>query len=1236
VVTNGGAVFPFTMPTPKIQLDDLFDLREELRNAGFDPGLQRAIAGHNLLLALAAQGRLPADPGAWRTWLAPVFCSAPGEQEEFYRRYAGWVRRHAALAAQAKEAPETEATAGELATREIVRSPALRRLPARFRPGRLKAGLRTLLRWLARPRVWAPALAVSVLLAVLSWVWLQRQNSLNIFGRVFSENESQTLEGAEVTYLGQTQITDPQGRFSFDFQLRNRDVLKKWWRNQPDLLKATCEGYFDKEAPVFTSFSLRSPFRFKSSQAQQSEEKKIFLIRRPGEKKVPLVPESELPPSNPTPTPTTTPTPILPHPLNSSLKAWEIALTFAPSLLYVGWLLWTWLRRRALLQSLPNRKQPQLHDLKVEGIERKLFASPRLRRLLLGLRRPRPLPVRELNAPATVRATIRQGGLFTPAYGERRSSPEYLLLIDRASAHDEQANVADELRLRLAENGVFVEPYYFQGDARSCRSAVKDEAAVSLRQLAGRYPDHRLLVFSDGAGFFEPFTGKPQRWLEQFTPWEKRVLLTPEAPAQWGHRERELARREFVLLPASVAGIEELGEWLNYGLAPSPETPAAQPFPESIEERPRRWLERQAPLPDEVEELAAQVNAYLGQDGWDWLCACAVYPQVTWELTLYHGYWLFGGDEQWRETWAERVLRLVRLPWFRYGTMPDWWRERLLGSLQGEKETTVRRGVERLLRSALDHPGEPITLEYAEPDDQSFRARLREMWRRRRLYRGLQTAEPDEPLRDYVFLRFLAGQRPNRLTVSVPEVLRRLLFKDGQRALGFHPATMSVLTSLASMSLLLFFYMYPRVVLPDPSAPSALPIPIPSLPPDALLTPPMSVPAPTSTPAPGPSPAVGPGVPQTAPLTIDPKAQLRVRESQDGYVVELGANLMLDLVALPGGEFMMGSAKSNSEDERPVHRVRVAPFNIGRTEVTQAQWEAVMGSDSSYFKGADRPVESVSWDNAVKFCERLRQLTGVQFRLPTEAEWEYAARAGTTTEYSFGDSESQLGQYAWYGSNSIGQSHPVGKKLANPFGLFDMNGNVWEWCQDVWHNNYQGAPTNGSAWLSGGDSSVRVLRGGSWSGYVDYCRSSNRTDHRPDDLNYNIGFRVVVAARVANSGSQPKKRPGKPDPEELVRAAKTIHIVFKRADIDLATFEKYLLNARGFRELGLVIARSETEADLVVDVSGLNYVIEFTITHRVSNTQIVFGRETGKGSYFKLAIDLVEYLKSVRKSPTIR
>lgn len=215
------------MSTPEIQLEDLLDLREELRNAGFDPGLQRAIAAHNLLLALAAQGRLPADPGAWGAWLAPVFCSTRDEQEEFYRRYNGWVQRHASLAAQAKEAAETQATASELTQGDVVRSPAFRRLLSRLKPGRLKAELRTWMRRLARPQVWAPALVALFLLAALSWVWLQRQTTLTLQGQVFSENESQPLAGAKAEFTGQTSETNVEGRFEFTYQARKLDRLRQ-------------------------------------------------------------------------------------------------------------------------------------------------------------------------------------------------------------------------------------------------------------------------------------------------------------------------------------------------------------------------------------------------------------------------------------------------------------------------------------------------------------------------------------------------------------------------------------------------------------------------------------------------------------------------------------------------------------------------------------------------------------------------------------------------------------------------------------------------------------------------------------------------------------------------------------------------------------------------------------------------------------------------------------------------
>ncbi len=206
-----------------------------------------------------------------------------------------------------------------------------------------------------------------------------------------------------------------------------------------------------------------------------------------------------------------------------------------------------------------------------------------------------------------------------------------------------------------------------------------------------------------------------------------------------------------------------------------------------------------------------------------------------------------------------------------------------------------------------------------------------------------------------------------------------------------------------------------------------------------------------------------------------------------------------EMVVIPAGSFAMGSNEDASE--RPVHRVNVPSFLIGKTEVTQGQWKAVMGSNPSLFSrcGEDCPVEQVSWNEAQQFAQRLSQKTGKQYRLPSEAEWEYAARAGTSTKWSFGDNESQLGDYAWFRDNSQSETQRVAQKRPNAFGLFDMHGNVWEWTQDCWHDNYTGALTDGRAWTTGCSGSFRVLRGGSWSGNPAILRSAVRGGNTPDD-----------------------------------------------------------------------------------------------------------------------------------------
>ncbi|MBC7910299.1 MAG: formylglycine-generating enzyme family protein [Pyrinomonadaceae bacterium] len=219
----------------------------------------------------------------------------------------------------------------------------------------------------------------------------------------------------------------------------------------------------------------------------------------------------------------------------------------------------------------------------------------------------------------------------------------------------------------------------------------------------------------------------------------------------------------------------------------------------------------------------------------------------------------------------------------------------------------------------------------------------------------------------------------------------------------------------------------------------------------------------------------------------------------------------VEMVWIAPGSFEMGS-NSGEADEKPVHRVTISKgFYMGKYEVTQKQWQAVMGANPSNFTGENLPVEKVSWYDAQDFINKLNEMNdGYKYRLPTEAEWEYAARAGTTGDYA-GD----LDEMAWYSDNSGKKTHPVGQKQANGWGLYDMHGNVFEWCEDYWHDRYQGAPTDSSAWLSGGESRYRVLRGGSWDTDASYCRSARRSGFSiPENHLIIAGFRLVAVART--------------------------------------------------------------------------------------------------------------------------
>lgn len=239
---------------------------------------------------------------------------------------------------------------------------------------------------------------------------------------------------------------------------------------------------------------------------------------------------------------------------------------------------------------------------------------------------------------------------------------------------------------------------------------------------------------------------------------------------------------------------------------------------------------------------------------------------------------------------------------------------------------------------------------------------------------------------------------------------------------------------------------------------------------------------------------------------------------------EIAEGVKIRMVYIPAGEFEMGYRKKGRDaNEKYNHKIRIKEgYYIGIYEITQSQWKSVMGKNPSRFQAGFRntlddtsnyPIEQVSWVDTKKYIIELNKKADklLLYRLPSEAEWEYACRAGTSTRFYWGDDNdySQIGDYAWYDKNSKERTHPVGGKKPNKWGLYDMSGNVWEWCEDDWHDNYIGAPDDGRPWINRYRSSFRVIRGGAWNSFSQSCCSDSRLNIIPDTHFVCFGFRVV-------------------------------------------------------------------------------------------------------------------------------
>jgi hypothetical protein len=701
------------MTTHRFNLEELTDLADELRLAGYNVGLHQYIAAQNLFIALAAHGHLPENPGGWRTLLAPIFCSFPDQQEDFYHRFDQWLERREVLQSKSKQT-------GKLRWFSLNLSPKF-----------------------------AWAIGVTLALIVAAVVFLVASGTYQLTARVVGE-DGHPIVNAQISFLNQSVMSDGEGQVSIIYKAKNFDALA-WSRTAE--LKAEHPDYI----PDSRNLRIYHP----SHQNIILRKGSILSAGGVG------IPASQL---------------------LWDICRYSLRVLF---LIVLSWLLWRWLRLQMVLRKLQVAGPLHFRRLVVKGASERLFQTQPFRRSIQELRRHRQIEGDGLDIQHTVTATTRSGGMFTPLYGSRRVTPEYLLMIDRASVHDEQARIGDELFNRLHDNGIFITRYYFQTDPRTCRSSEPDSPAYTLPDLAGRYHNNCTLIFGDGAGLINPFTGNPESWLNIFSHWPRCILLTPETPENWGYRESLLQEHSFIIVPATKESLSIFTETMATGAKPSLKSRRRRPpLPEMIEMRPKRWLENHRPQVEIVERLCRELKWYLGNDGWYWLSACAVYPVLSWDITLYLGYKLLGE----RDDFEEQLLALTRLPWFRYGIMPDWLRVRLIKSLRPDKEKNIRHAIEELLLSALDNPQGKAQLEIAERPEfaetwwRDIRQRLKSKtagWlQRRQLIDIIRNGPFDSPLQDYVFIGFISGRKASRLVVNLPNMLRRMFSQRGEKNRG--------------------------------------------------------------------------------------------------------------------------------------------------------------------------------------------------------------------------------------------------------------------------------------------------------------------------------------------------------------------------------------------------------------------------------------------------------------------
>jgi formylglycine-generating enzyme required for sulfatase activity len=694
------------------------------------------------------------------------------------------------------------------------------------------------------------------------------------------------------------------------------------------------------------------------------------------------------------------------------------------------------------------------------------------------LRLREPLGVQRLDVANTIKASIQNLGFFTPKYQDYTKYTEYLILIQADNADDHKAKLYNTFFEELAYRNIPAVRYYFRTSPRYCYNEQETEA--TLETVLHDNAHCVLLMFAELNTFISLKSNTAFAWTKPLTDLPQRYLMLPFGSAMEAVIARPLEGIFDAILPATELGFEQLENYLNQGDLKDDFTRFIR-LRQAVPTFPIR-IETEAELQQLPELLPENSRKYLLK----WIVACAVYPDFSWKMTLFLGQ-LLADDTITYNSW-DNLRQLARISWFKEAYMPQSIRRILL-------EKTDKQTLNWLTPDDIAYIKKGIHQVYAANKRQGFTGETERLLTE--LYKAPQTEAEKQTIKsklensvDYVTATLVDSRLKDMLFFDLPNDALETENTPTETTATIKPDTNKTDTTPTEKE------AFDKATAENTIAAF-----------EAFL---QQFPN-------GEFAALAKQLLKEISLTPDPFAPLMLK--------------------IKGGAFRMGS--NEHDREKPIHEVVLNDFYIGKYPVTVEEYLAFCeatksnypewleegsnyhiknGSDNYYQnKGYEDekhrgklPIVGVSWYDAVAYAKWLSEKTGQNYRLPTEAEWEYAARGGQQSKgYKYAGSDN-LDKVGWFIENSGSQTHPVGQKQPNELGLYDMSGNVWEWCQDHWHDNYNGAPENGSAWTSGENSAYRVLRGGSWISIAGYCRSANRSLNTPDSrLNY-YGFRIAL------------------------------------------------------------------------------------------------------------------------------